>query len=90
MESTDSVSASGLVRSSKKHTAEDVQELFASIAQLTRPYKQQRQQQQQGQPQQQEQQQGANSIESILHVFKFGLACVHPISYQLLSLTYLQ
>ena len=65
MESTDSVSASGLVRSSKKHTAEDVQELFASIAQLTRPYKQQRQQQQQG----------ANSIECILACVWLGL-CV--------------
>ena len=77
MESTDSASASGLVRSSKKHTAEDVQELFASIAQLTRPYKQQRQQQQQEQPQQQEQQQGANSIESILASVWLGLcACI--------------
>ena len=36
---------------------EDVQELFASIAQLTKPYKQQRQQKQQQQQQERQQQQ---------------------------------
>ena len=49
-----SSSESPLLLRPNKPTAEDVQELFASIAQLTRPYKQQRQQ-------------GSHMVESMLH-----------------------